>query len=237
MCLSRLERRQIWQCAIAEAKGVLNSSGTIPRSSTLYPMPSRAACSDGRFVSQIPPHPSPSISCGVWMSSNSFPVLKIATTGMGCTSTYNLRQAPRFYLCTYTHLLSTNKRHGADLASVSVHDGALLKREVALADVGPRLAHVLAGRDLRERLDFKLFASGVGGHEARVLDHEHGVGACGQRRAGVDAEDVPSGDGRRERVRARREHFVRARWVARWLARTVSMAQRERGRAYAQRTA
>ena len=164
-------------------------------------------------------------------------MLKIATTGMGCTNTYNPHQAQRFYLRAYTHLLSTDKRHGADLASVSVDDGTLLKREVPLADVGPRLAHVLAGRDLRERLDFKFFAGGVGGREARILDHEHGVGACGQRRAGVDAEDVPRRDGRRERVRARREHFVRARWVARWLARTVSMAQRERGRAYAQRTA
>lgn len=95
-------------------------------------------------------------------------------------------------------------------------DGALLEREVALPDVGAGPARVLALRDLRERLDFALLAVRVGVREARVLDHEHRVRSRGQRRAGVDAEDVARGQRRRERVGARGEHLVGAGRVAGW---------------------
>ena len=121
--------------------------------------------------------------------------------------------------------MPANKRHGPDLATGRAHDRPLLEREVALAHVRPGLADVLAGRDLRERLDLELLAVRVARVQPRVLDHEHRVRARGQRRAGVDAEDVLGRDWFREFVRARRENLVDAGRVGRCIdgMRTVSL--------------
>lgn len=72
-----------------QKKSWSHSSGTIPRSMTVYPIPSSVARNEGRLVSYIPPHPSLGSGFGDCKSKISLPVLRMATTGLRRTLTYN----------------------------------------------------------------------------------------------------------------------------------------------------
>ena len=87
----------------------------------------------------------------------------------------------------------TNESQRPNLTARTLQHCSLLQHQISLLHVRPRLPHVLASGDLRERFDGRLLAVGPARGKAGILDHEHGVSAGGERRASVDAEDAACG--------------------------------------------